>query len=539
MAADPAAIMRRHSALITKRSTIETTWRECFDHTYPVLGSGLSLTSAASSGAGQSNAGYAKGAAAKLYDSTAKDAVRIQASAFVSAMVPGSSLWVGYGVEGYKDDDIPDDARLWLDDAAQLTWENIHLSNFDGLILECMMNKAIAGWFPLFIDEDTELGGYTFEQWPLAGTYIGASRPGGVIDIAHREYTLTAEQCVNEFGENMVSEVVRAKASKTPDAEVAIVQALYPRAGAAGQMAKNMPIASCHIERDTKQILRESGYHEMPLVVPRWMLIPDSCYPFGPVYDALDDIKTLNEAKKFSLQNMDLAVSGMWAAVDDGVLNPRSITVGARKVIVVNDTENIKALTPGGKFELGAIVIEDLQRSIRKVLMADQLEPYAKNAEMTATEVQVRVELIRQLLGPLYSRMQSEFLQAMIKRCFGIGYRAGAFGQPPDWLDQKSVAVRYTGPLARSQKLVDVAAMDRYETTLMQEAQLDPSVLDNYKLDDAARRRAELLGVPGDLVRDTDERDALRESRKQSQAQQQAAAVVAPALQKGLEGAMQ
>ena len=87
--------------------------------------------------------------------------------------------------------------------------------------------------------------------------------------------------------------------------------------------------------------------------------------------------------------------------------------------------------------------------------------------------------------------------------------------------------------------MVDVAAMDRFETTLMQEAQIDPSVLDNYKLDDAARRRADLLGVPGDLKRDEKERDAMREQRKQSQAQQQAAAIAAPALQKGLEGAMQ
>lgn len=538
MAANVEQIMRRHSALVTKRNTIENVWRDCFDYTYPLLGSQLATSPAGSVGSGQSNAGQTKAKQAQIYDSTGTDAARILASAFVSAMVPGNSLWVGYGVQGYKDDDIPDDAQLWLDDAAQLTWENVHLSNFDSVILECMLNKVICGWFPLFVDENIEEGGFEFEQWPIAGTYLASSKPGGVCDIAHREFTLTAEQCVSEYGENMVSEAVRNKAVKTPDAEIMLVQALYPRQGPHGRMGQNLPIASCHIERDTKHILRESGYHEMPLVVPRWLLVPNSVYPLGPTHDALADIKSLNEAVKLSMQNMDLAVSGMWVATDDGVMNPRTLRIGARKVVIANDVENIKPLTPGGRFELGAIEIERLQRSIRKILMADQLEPYAKEAQMTATEVQVRVELIRQLLGPLYSRMQSEFLQAMIKRCFGIAYRAGVFGQPPQWMENKTVAVRYTGPLARSQKLVDVAAMDRFETTLMQEAQIDPSVLDNYKLDDAARRRADLLGVPGDLMRDEDERDSMREQRQQSQAQQQAAAVVAPALQKGLEGAM-
>jgi hypothetical protein len=71
--------------------------------------------------------------------------------------------------------------------------------------------------------------------------------------------------------------------------------------------------------------------------------------------------------------------------------------------------------------------------------------------------------------------------------------------------------VRYLSPIARSQKLVDVASMDRYETTLAQEmAAGRTEVADNYDWDKAARRRHELLGVPQDLMVDEDERDAAR-----------------------------
>jgi hypothetical protein len=99
--------------------------------------------------------------------------------------------------------------------------------------------------------------------------------------------------------------------------------------------------------------------------------------------------------------------------------------------------------------------------------------------------------------------------------------------------------VRYLSPIARSQKLVDVASMDRYETTLAQEmAAGRTEVADNYNWDKAARRRHELLGVPQDLMVDEDERDASREKRQQQAQQQQAAAVAAQMGTEVVKGAM-
>jgi hypothetical protein len=137
-----------------------------------------------------------------------------------------------------------------------------------------------------------------------------------------------------------------------------------------------------HIEKDTRKLVREKGYHEQPVIAPRWLLIPNSVYPVGPVFDALPDIKSLNKAVEMSFANMDLAIAGMWIGEDDGVLNPRTLKVGPRKVVVANSVDSLKALEPPGKFELGAIEIQRLQRAIRKVLMADQLEPQPHRARM-------------------------------------------------------------------------------------------------------------------------------------------------------------
>ena len=96
----------------------------------------------------------------------------------------------------------------------------------------------------------------------------------------------------------------------------------------------------------------------------------------------------------------DLAIAGMWIAEDDGVLNPRTVKVGPRRIIVANSVDSMKPLLTGADFNVAFTAEERLQASIRKIMMADQLQPQDGPA-MTATEVHVRVALIRQLLGPV------------------------------------------------------------------------------------------------------------------------------------------
>ena len=126
------------------------------------------------------------------------------------------------------------------------------------------------------IDEDKAEGGLRFSQWLLAGVYCSASKPGGMVDSVYRCFTMTAEQAVDEFGENEVSEDTRKLATNKPDEKIEFVHAIYPRTLKVEnpRLAKNLPIASVHVEVKQKKIVRESGYHEMPVVVPRWMLIP-------------------------------------------------------------------------------------------------------------------------------------------------------------------------------------------------------------------------------------------------------------------------
>lgn len=526
---DPKAVVRRLHTLRSNRQPHEAGWKECLDYSFPERGHGLN-SSAISPEEAQSKKN-------KILDDTAQDAARTLSSSVVSGTTPSNSLWFGIDAGFANDED--EDAR-WLDDSARTIFENIHASNFDAAAFECALDLVAVGWFVLHIDEAKE-GGYHFEQWPIAQCFISSSRLGGLVDTIYRECEMSVEQVVTTYGLYKVSNQVRQSYQNEKfDVKVKILHAIEPRkvSVVGARMSKNMPFASYHVEIETNHPLKESGYHEFPCAIPRWMLVPGSCYATGQMSSALGSIRTINDIKALELAGLDVAVSGMYVAEDDGVLNPKAIKLGPRKIIVANSVDSIKPLSSGAQFDVAFTAEERLQAQIRKAMLADQLQPQDGPA-MTATEVHVRVQLIRQLLGPIFGRLQAEYLQPLIERCFGIAYRAGVLGQAPESLQDRRYTIRYINPLARAQRLEDVTAMDRLEQTLAAEASMDPTILDLYDFEEATRLRGNFLGVPNKVIRNKDAVDKLRDARKQAQQDQQQQAQMAGLQQAAGEAAIQ
>lgn len=514
------AVTRRLAALKAQRQPHEQTWQECFEFSFPERGHGLNGANLTPQDAQTKKN--------RILDDTAADSARILSASLVSGTTPANSIWFGLdaGLEDGDESQGYDTEKRWLDSSARTIFANIHASNFDAAAFECCIDMVPAGWFVLYVDEAAE-GGYHFEQWPVAQCFISASRPGGVVDTIYREVELTVEQVVAQYGIDKVSQrVAEAYRNEQFDEKVTICHAIEPRRLSlvgGGRMAKNLPFASYHVETATQHMLRESGYHEFPCAVPRWMLVPGTAYASGPMSNALGSIRSINDIKALELANLDMAASGMYVAEDDGVMNPRMIKIGPRRVIVANSVDSIKPLAPAGNFNITFTAEERLQAAIRKALLADQLQPQDGPA-MTATEVHVRVQLIRQLLGPIYGRLQAEYLQPLITRCFGIAYRAGILGAAPETLQGRQFSVKYISPLARAQKMEEVAAIDQYVSGAAAVAELNPDILDTIDFDAAQEVRGEALGVPAKVRRSQKQIGEIRQARAQAaqQAQSQA-----------------
>ncbi len=497
----------------------ENVWRDCFDYSWPARSNGFESEVL--------DAQSVQDRKARMLDTTATDAGRILASGVVSGSTPANSRW--FGLESFGADDA---GKRWLDTASQTLFDLIHSSNFDSAAYECAVDLVGAGWFALYVEEDREKGGFRFEQWPLAEVYCAESRSGGMIDIVYRAYSLSAEQAIREFGEQAVSQKLRDSVAREPDAMWEFLRCIKPRKMyvVGSRMAKTMPIESRDIEMATRHVCREQGYLEHPVMVPRWMRMPRSVYATGPMSDALPAIRELNYLKYLQKANLDMAVSGMWIAADDGVLNARSVKVGPRKIIVANSVDSMKPLTSGVNFDVSFVSEERLQAEVRRALMADQLQPQDGPA-MTATEVNLRVALIRQMLGPVYARMQSEYLQPLIERCFGLALRAGVFGQPPASLAGRDLKIKYMSPLARAQRLEEVVAIERFNANMANILAAMPSVVDLIDGDEMTRVLADSTGLPRRCLIDEDAVQALRDQRAE-----QAAAAAKKAEQAQMQG---
>lgn len=507
-------VMRRKDALYALRLPNEQVWRDCFDYSFPERGDGFS---------GEKNDATAlQQKRARLMDGTSTDSCQILAAAIMSGGTPSNSRW--FGLTTGQDSD---EESRWFDICAETIFENIHGSNYDAVGFEACTDLIPAGWFVLFVDVDREEGGYHFELWPLSTCWIAASKPGGLPDTLVRTYTLTAEQAVDQFGPgNCPAKLLKAISDKRPDEKFNFCMSIYPRPdGGNGVRAKNMAFASCHVETESMMLVRESGFNECPFVAPRWAKLPNSEYAIGPMFRALPDVKQLNRLVFMEDTNLDLAISGMWIAEDDGVLNPRTVKVGPRKIIVANSVDSMKPLVSGAKFDLSFTKKDQLQNAIRKTLMADQLSPQ-DGPVRTATEIHQRTQMIRQLLGPIYGRLQAEWYQPMINRCFGLALRApGVLPPPPQSLAGKSYSVVFVSPMAKAQKLEEVNAV---ETTLqavgmLAEAKQDPTVWDAIDTDESIAIILEGRGAPARIGRSKEDMAALRDQRTkaQQQAQQQ------------------
>lgn len=515
------SILKAYEKLVADRLPLDLNWSECFKYSYEMRGQGFVNKNTD----GISNATRAKKDAAVKFDSTATDSIRLLSSSALSGLTPNSQQWFSLTINNVQDDLIPHADKAWLENAAELMFKNIHASNYDAQALEFFIDVMVGGMLGLYVEKRNRK--YHFEVWPLASLYCQDTLGQDRIDTIYRLVKFTAAEATKKFNGN-VPEAVANEFKNDPysNKQFEFVHTIRPRLDKKGnqvfgKLAKTLPFESIYVCKKSGKICLESGYHEMPVIVPRWMRIPDTDYAFGPMHDALPDVKTVCKITEFMLQNSEMATAGMFVATDDGVFNPNTMRVGPRRVWMVADVNNIKPLSSGGDMNIAIAQIQRLQNQIRKVLLADQLGPSEK-VNATATEITTRTMIIRQILGPIFGRLQSEFLEPLVTRCFGLGLRDGDFGTPPKSLEAQVFNISYRSPLALAQKQQQLDSMNQFEAILISQLQVNPELIDVYDIEKALRKKAELLGVDIELVREESKVSVLRKKKQEAQAQQAA-----------------
>ena len=503
-------IKKRYNEMSSNRGTWEDHWQEILDYVMPRK---ADIVTKRISGDKRTEV---------LFDSTAITANNLLAASLQGTLTSPSRQWFYLKI---RDEEVNQDreVQLYLEDSAKRMYDVFNQTNFNTEVHELYLDLCSIGTGCLFVEEgnkgfDEDL--IHFQTLHISEFYIHEN-VAGYIDTLYRKYKLTARQAVQEFGEDNVGPKILECASMKPDKKFNFIHAVEPREDyerVFGESDTKLPFHSCHVCEEEKMVVRTGGYNEFPYLVPRWSKATGEIYGRSPSYNALPDIKTLNKAVEIGLKAWSKAIDPPLLVQDDGVIGRVRMTPGG--ITVIRNDAAVKPFQSGANMQVTTFKEAELKTAIRQAYYSDQLQ-LQQGPQMTATEVQVRYELMQRRLGPTLGRFQSEFLNPLIERVFGIMFRAEAFVQEPNLLQGQSIDIEYVGPLARSQRMEEAVAVERLYQLAMQLAQADPSIMDILDHDEAIRARAELLGVPKSVLRGRAEVDELRQARMQQQAMQQ------------------
>ena len=508
-------IRKRLDKLEADRGTWESHWQEILDYVMPRK---AEITFLRSRGEKRTEV---------LFDSTAITANNLLAASLQGTLTSPSLPWFSLKL---RDDDANKvrDIQIWLEDTARRMYAVFNESNFNTEVHEMYLDLCSVGTSAIFVEEANEgflQGGLHFNTLHIAEYFIQENSTGRV-DTLYRKYKMTARQAIQEFGEDNVGTKIKEAVKAKPDTQFNFIHAVEPTADyerATGKAKTKLPFHSCHVCFEDKMVVRTGGYNEFPYLVPRWSKATGEIFGRSPSYNALPDIKTLNKAVEIGLKAWAKAIDPPLLVTDDGVIGRVRMTPAG--ITVVRSDTAIKPLQIGSNWQITDLKENQLRTAIRQAYYSDQLQ-LQEGPQMTATEVQVRYELMQRLLGPTLGRFQTEFLNPLIERVFGIMMRADALMPRPEAMSGMNMDIEYVGPLARSQRMEEAIAVERLYQLAMQVVQVDPTVMDVINHEQAIRMRATLLGVPKTVLRGEDEVAEIREQRAaaQQQAQEQAMA---------------
>lgn len=488
-----AAVLDRFAQASRRRAGWESHWQDCYDYALP---NGQPFRAGGTPGERRVD---------RLFDGTAPDGVEQLAASLLAQLTPPWSRWFGFVPGPELADGDRDRIAPMLDRAATVVQAHFDRSNYAVEAHQAFLDLVTVGTASLLLEEAPpgEPSGLRFTAVPLADAVLDEG-PQGRLDITFRRADLTVPQIRHRFpGASLPAAVTRAGAEE-PDTRFPVVEVVEPD-GVSYRWTVVLDSGE-----DEPAVLADGRFAQSPFLNFRWLKAPGEVYGRSPVMKALPDIRTANKVVELVLKNASIAVTGIWQADDDGVLNPAAIRLVPGTIIPkAVGSQGLTPLANPGRFDVSQLVLDDLRARIRHALLADRLAPL-NEARMTATEVMERAAEMARLLGATYGRLQAELLTPLLLRAVAILRRRGEI--PDIAVDGRLVELQYRSPLAQAQAQRDAQATLHWLDSVRG---LGPEALGVVDAAATARWLGEAFGVPGRLIRSAaavDEQQAKAES---------------------------
>ena len=517
---DNREIMQRYGVVSAARTTVQETWDVIEEFVTPYRGRFFR---------DQRDEHSIEWRDRQVWDSTAIMAHQNLSASLHGSLTSPSIRWFDLR---FRDDVMNKDkaASNWLQEASEAVYFELQDSNFNLEINECYQD--ICGYGTGVVTQEMadpvpgleDWNGMDFASVPLKEAYFEEDHKARV-RYFYRHLTWTAGQIITKFGKENVPQSILDLDEKGVSERQGVMFCIFPRdekPGEIGQVLapKRRPYGYKYLlMSDQSSLGEEGGYYEMPAFIPRWRKTSESVWGNSPAHFALSDILTLNQWVEIFTERAEKETDPPVLAEERAIIT--DLDISARGLTVVRNIDGVKFWDQPGNLSITLEGLQMYRSAVRNYFFEDQINyPDAQAQPMTATEAQIRYELMQRLLGPTLGRLQNDLLNPIVSRTFNMLARAKQLGDIPEIVQesQPTMDIEYVGALARAQRVDQAAAIERWLANVANIAQAAPEIMDVVDWTAAGRQMGRQLNIDPELMNDEKEVKALqvkREAQKQ------------------------
>lgn len=423
-----------------ERTEFDTWWTRLRDFVMPFSPEGFRVPVTLSDGV------VLKG----LTDSTAVIACERLAAAHQSHITPSYKRWLTFEESPavmVSDNAEKAEVATWFATSTEVTMQAFTESNFYSATHEMYQDRVGAGTGCLFADKDN-WGRLLFTRVPF-GSFVASEDASGNVNCVGRVFEFTADQAVEFWGKDRVSEQILAVFGDEGRRYTEKFKFLHfvrkRERWFPGRLKCGRPYESIYVEMGSHNVLEHpdddsNGFEEFPFAVSRFAKW-ESVYGYAPGRRVWPDILGAQRHRRILNVNAELSAFPriLKSAKQSGVIDMRP--AGETIVSEADIARNLPRewATQGRSIE-GAAEWERCKESIKMAFYLDILQLFENSpGNKTATEVNAMLDERLIAFSPTFSQFVSDF-RPMMQRVFFLLYRKGAFPEPPECLLRKDAS---------------------------------------------------------------------------------------------------
>lgn len=452
----------------------------------------------------------------ELYDTTGVLAIRTFVSQIHLALTPIGTEWLKLEAGSLVSTELKDKVNRAAQEYTSLIFKFINESNFDLAINEAYYELAV-GTGAIVVNEGDDENPLLFSAVSIP-FYFPEEGPYGTIETVWREFTNFPYRNINRTWRKAKIPAVLVDAyTRDPNISVNLIE------GTVWDEEKQK-FHYCVIHVESKSIIFEEYSPSSAWIVFRGFKRANEIYGRGPCDDALPTMQTLNKMVEYSLRSAQMTVLPMYAAVNDGYINPSMITLEPNSIISCNPNASpsnppLFPIQGSGDFRLEQEIVQDLRDQINRIFFTDPLGPINDPAK-TATEIMIRNQYALESKIPFFGRLVFELLDKLVSRIVYILQKKGLLKSIK--LDGKELSVKYQSPLVQSQNLSSANQIIKFAQALQSLVGPQLSLL-AFDMADLITTLAQKMEIPLEVIKSSQEiQNVIAQIQKQQQDQAQA-----------------